>query len=149
MIEAEKYLEYGSKCINDGFYGLEEFGRRLLEIEHSIFPGFPYYNSVGLIIKGGICSICGASFAHCDHMQEMIYWGRVCKIINPENITLDHSAIVEIPKDRRCIITEISDENGHMIDYFTWEIAREAKPEEKGERIISGVLFNNNELDIN
>lgn len=147
LIEAEKYLEYGIKCV-DGHYGLEEYGKKLIEIEHSIFPGFPYYNSMGIIIKGGKCSICGQPFTKCKHIEEKIYWGRVCRIIEPEKIDIDHSAIVKIPKDRRCIITEISDEEGSMINYFTWDRSKKLPEDKRGERIISGVLFYNKELDI-
>ncbi|ACF44814.1 hypothetical protein Ppha_2655 [Pelodictyon phaeoclathratiforme BU-1] len=47
--------------------------------------------------------------------------GRLCQRADREIVRVDHIAFVENPRDRRCIITKTSDDEGNEIDYFTWE----------------------------
>lgn len=147
LIESEKYIEYALR-INGNHFGIVEFQERLNDIERVVFPGFPLYNSPGLIISGGQCSICGAPMDKCDHIEEMIYWGRVCKRINPKLVSLDHSALVEVPKDKRCIIAEFTTDDGYYQDYFTWEKKNRVEPSKKKDRIFKSIIFNNNQLDL-
>lgn len=74
LIEAQKYTEYALR-IEGNHYGIDDFQQRLNDIEKVVFPGFPLYNSPGLIISGGQCSICGLEMDSCQHIEEMIYWG--------------------------------------------------------------------------
>lgn len=147
LIESQMYTEYALQ-VEGNHYGINEFQQRLNDIERVIFPGFPLYNSPGLIISGGKCSVCGLDIDSCEHIEEKIYWGRVCKRLSPNLLNMDHSALVENPKDKRCIITEITTDDGFYQDYFTWEKKNRVEPSAKKERIIKSVIFNNKQLDI-
>lgn len=67
----------------------------------------------------GQCSICRSGFNECEHIEGYIYMGRLCRRINRKPIKIDHSAIVENPCDKRCIINSIVDDDGNKIDYMT------------------------------
>lgn len=47
--------------------------------------------------------------------------GRLCQRIDRKIVRFDHFALVKNPRDRRCIFTKISEDDGQEIDYFTWE----------------------------
>ncbi len=83
-----------------------------------IFPGWVMYNSPGFTETIGGCSICKQKFTSCNHIEGKVYSGSLCYRINRKIIDIDHSALVESPKDKRCIITELSDDEDNMIDYF-------------------------------
>jgi hypothetical protein len=145
LIDAQEYLSYAFRASDNG-YGLEDFKKRLNKIEEVIFPGFPLYNSIGLHFKGGTCSVCGEEFSECGHIEDMIYFGIVCKRLKIEEVDIDHTAIVENPKDRRCIITEFEFTPGKMYDYMTKKFLRD-KSEENG-KTMAGVFLKFSELDL-
>lgn len=61
-------------------------------------------------------------------------------------------ALVEKPKDRRCIITKVSTDDGYMKDYMTLKILdKKAKEDGNNENHmnIECILMTTNTLDIN
>ena len=147
LIDAQEYLAYAKRAASSGF-GIDDLVDKLTKVEEAIFPGFPLYNSLGLTLKGGICSVCGKKLEECEHIEEKIYYGVVCKRIKIESIEIDHTAIVTDPRDRRCIISEFEDENREIRDYITWKVLRK-KPTTDGQgKLISGVLYNMKDLDL-
>lgn len=147
LIDAQEYTAIALK-IND-YEGVRNLEENLQHIEKSIFPGWTLYNSPGWTESIGECSICGSNFVECDHVENQIYMGNLCLRINRQVIDIDHTALVENPRDRRCVITEISNDEGEMINYFTWEKTGEKK--ELGEDAsmrTKCVLFTFSELDL-
>jgi len=79
----------------------------------------------------------------------MVYWGRLCVRIHPEIVKLDHISLVEEPRDKRCVITEFTDDNGYYKDYMTWRKMK--KTEEREEGTIGNVvsrIFSNDLLEV-
>lgn len=120
LIDGQEYIKVALK-IND-YEGVRFIEELLINIEKSIFPRTPLYLSSGHIETIGKCSICKNNFNLCDHIENKIYMGQLCQRIEKKIIKCDHVALVKNPKDRKCIITERSDEDGNMIDNFTGEI---------------------------
>lgn len=118
LIDAQEYVSIALKIHDyEGVYNLENL---LKSAEESIFPSMSY-NSLGIIETIGKCSICLDSFSLCNHIENHIYMGCLCQRIDREIIKVDHTALVKNSRDRRCIITKISDDDGIEIDYFTRE----------------------------
>lgn len=148
LIDAQEYLSYALR-VSDNGYGIEEFRERLQQIEKVIFPGFPLYNSLGLVVKGGVCSVCEKPLELCEHIEDEIYSGTVCKRIRITDLEINHSAIVTNPKDRRCIITEFEFSPGKIHDYMTLRFLRDKENHDKENgTAMSGVLYNMNDLDL-
>lgn len=149
LIDSQEYYSIAIKAVKDTDY-LDNFIAHLKNIENSIFPGFSKYNSVGLIILGGECSICGKDLDNCLHLEDKVYMGRLCRRIKYEIVEMDHTAFVDNPKDRRCIITHISTDDGYYKDYFTWEKTEKIKDEEKQDNdglIVQSVVSNLNNIE--
>jgi hypothetical protein len=106
----------------DDYEGIRFIEALLISIENSIFPSFSYL-SRSCITTIGNCSICKDDFNLCNHIENEIYMGKLCQRTDKKIIECDHLAIVENPKDRRCIITEYSDKDGNIIDKFTGRIS--------------------------
>ncbi len=124
LIDTSEYISIAMKA-GDGGIGLEEFLSKLQNVEDVIFPGYKVYQSIGAVITGEECSICGKPFYECDHLDGKVYWGHLCVRINAKTIKGNHIALVENPRDRRCIITEISTKDGWYKDYMTSRKIRE------------------------
>ncbi len=147
LIDAQEYLLVALR-IEGNHYGIEDLQTLYENIEKIIYPGWPLYNSVGYLEKGGECSICGKQYGDCEHLEGIIYMGRLCRRINAEPITMDHIAMVESPSDKRCIIQWITTEDGRKRDYITWKLTDEKidNPEGKG-MMLGGVMLNLNMLE--
>lgn len=124
LIDAQDYISVALRASNK-HRGINEFSEHLYKIERIVFPQWPYYNSPGIIKKGGECSICGKEYGSCEHIEDFVYMGRLCRRINQNIVKFDHGSIVESPKDKRCIIRYISTEDGKKQDYITWKILDE------------------------
>lgn len=148
LVDAQEYLEVALRIDGD-HYGINDLFDVLQQIERLIFPGWPLYNSCGFIERGGKCSICNEKFGNCEHLEGIVYMGRLCQRINREFVRFDHSALVKNPYDRRCIIQWISTDDGKKRDYITWGVTDEDVHSENGSMPFGGVLFNNNTLDFN
>lgn len=130
LIDTSEYISIAMKA-GDGGIGLDEFMSKLQNVEDVIFPGYKLYQSIGALITGEECSICGKQFYECDHLEGKVYWGRFCARINAKTIKGNHVAFVENPRDRRCIITEISTKDGWYKDYMTSRKTRKIEDSKK------------------
>ncbi len=147
LIDAQEYLSYAIKSFDNGI-GINEYKAHLKKIEDSIFPSFPLYNSLGLKIRGGVCSICNEPLEICEHIEGEIYMGSVCIRTDVSEIEIDHSAFVENPKDRRCIITEYELCPGKIHDYITLKYIRDKDVSTSDGLKTTAVLYNMNDLDL-
>lgn len=145
LVDAQEYISIALK-IRD-YEGIRNFEKRLQGAEESLFPGWKFYNSPGFVETIGNCSICSKLFSLCDHIENQIYMGKLCQRVNRSIIRADHFALVENPRDRRCIITKISEKGGQEVDYFTWEATGKKKDNVDGMRIES-IMFKLPTLDV-
>jgi len=79
--------------------------------------GSGVYSSPEVLIKKTKCSICHLDFRDCDHLQGVLYNGKICKIMG-EDIEFHGSALVSEPRDRRCRIWPFNAEkeaNGSLL----------------------------------
>ena len=106
---------------------------RLDILERFLFPPQRYL-SIGLLVHGLTCSVCGEDYEKCDHISGRPYWGRFCAML-PQRIEADHTAIVDIPADKRCRIAFVSD-GGRKRNRMTWALTEEPMD----DRTISGIL---------
>lgn len=127
--------------------GDENLKSRLKAAETSLFPGWNIFNSPGFVETIGNCSICSSSFIDCEHLENEIYMGSLCQRVDRNIIEIDHFAFVKNPRDRRCIVTKISDTDGNEIDYFTWEKTGKIVENDDGLHI-ECILFSIPVLDI-
>lgn len=145
LVDAQEYISIALK-IKD-YEGVRNLEKRLQGAEESIFPGWSLYNSPGFVETIGNCSICGESFSLCDHVENQIYMGQLCQRIDRKIVRADHFAFVKNPRDRRCIITKISEDDGQEIDYFTWEKTGKKKDNSDGMHA-EAILFKIPTLDV-
>jgi hypothetical protein len=115
---------------HDGFLHLEQHYKKLLAIEHLVFPPQVFVSS-GFIVRHQECSICGAEYGECQHLVGKPYMGKFCHII-ARDIELDHVSIVEHPADKRCRVQQFDAEGGTR-NRMTWRV--EAKKETHNETI--------------
>ncbi|WP_017850579.1 hypothetical protein [Leptospira interrogans] len=102
-------------------------------------------------MSGGQCNICKAKYHSCDHIEGMIYKGRLCRQINTTIPDINHTAIVQNPRDRRCIPLNVETSTNKWKDIFTQtesNIPKESdkSPRHQGKRI-SFIVFNNKRID--
>ena len=145
LVDAQEYISIALK-IKD-YEGVRNLEKRLQAAEESIFPGWSLYNSPGFVETIGNCSICGELFSLCDHVENQIYMGQLCQRIDRNIVRTDHFAFVQNPRDRRCIITKISEDDGQEIDYFTWEKTGEKKDNSDGMHA-EAIMFKIPTLDV-
>ncbi|MCE0459937.1 hypothetical protein [Pseudomonas uvaldensis] len=110
--------------------------KRLDLFSHGLFRPDMIFTSPGIIESIGDCSICGLPFQKCDHSEGDIVMGRFCQRINRKIIHADHSAIVENPKDRRCIFTSSFNLDNVSIDFFSREPTPQSRANNTYEAII-------------
>lgn len=145
LVDAQEYISIALK-IKD-YEGVRNLEKRLQGAEESIFPGWSLYNSPGFVETIGNCSICGELFSLCDHIENQIYMGQLCQRIDRNIVRANHFALVKSPRDRRCIITKISEADGKEIDYFTWDKTGNKKDNSDGMRA-EAILFKIPTLDV-
>jgi hypothetical protein len=134
LIDSQEYIFVALRITNSHF-GLREYLENLEKIETTIFPKFPVYNSVAFVeADSGQCSICKSSYGSCEHVEGYVYLGSLCQRINRRPIEFNHTALVEVPRDRRCIITKFTESDGITKDYIT------GKTLATGENLPGGTL---------
>lgn len=151
FVDAEEFLDYAA-LQKEKLFGLENYHQHLVHMRKYLFPQWKIFNSPGIIESIGDCNICNIQYGECDHIEGLLYSGIVCQRINREFIRADHSALVEKPKDRRCIITKVSTDDGYMKDYMTLKILdKKAKDDGNKENHmnIECILMTTHTLDIN
>ena len=147
IIDAQEYVSIAIRAANDDI-GLDGFMNHLKSAETVLFPGYARYNSVSAFIRGGTCSVCRKPFGECQHVEGLVYWGRLCVRIHPEIVAVDHVALVEEPRDRRCVITEVETKDGYCRDYMTWRITEKAEKHTNCVARFKSILFSNKLLEI-
>ncbi len=155
LIDTQEYFQYALRAFRvSGFASdsaiesLLEYKKKLLAVEDVIFHRYPVYLSCGFRTKEGTCSICAQPIDSCEHIEEYVYMGRICKRILTENnyVAIDEISLVTNPKDRRCIITYYHKEDT-CIDYIT----RKKLPKKKDastDRVFGGIANSKTQLDI-
>jgi hypothetical protein len=147
LVDAQEYAIVAIRA-SDNHYGINNYIHQLEMIEKTIFPGWNLFNSSGFIETCGDCSVCGQEYGNCDHLEGLVYMGTLCRRVNRKVIELNHTAIVEVPHDRRCIVTKISTDEGKMRDYMTWNILDEsAEIPEDSIGTTEGIIFTFDKLD--
>lgn len=148
LVEAQEYIFYALRRKGESI-GVEEFQEKLKNTETTIFPGFPRYQSAGLIVEGGVCSVCGEPLEACPHIEEEIFLGTVCRRVGVKILEVNHVATVEVPRDRRCIPTEFEFEPGKIFDYITLRYLRDkgSGPNSEGKHM-RAVLYAMGDLDL-
>jgi hypothetical protein len=128
LIDAEDYLKVCTSFmkkyppINEGeSHGLDGLYMTTENFANLLFPKHALFNSPGMIESIGVCSVCSLSFILCEHVEECIYDGIYCQRVDREILEVNHMALVEFPRDRRCIINTRHDKDGYMIDVFSRE----------------------------
>lgn len=120
LIDAQEYINVALQLADYDL--IRDLQKLTYSMEECLFPGWTYYSSPGITESAGECSICNKLITECDHIEGLVYWGALCRRINIKILGTNHVALVKMPKDKRCIIAEISDDDSNkMLDYFTWE----------------------------
>jgi len=120
----------------------------LTDARRVLFPENMVFNSPAFRSTVGDCSICRSSFNTCDHIEDFIYSGRLCRRINISILEANHSAIVKNPRDPRCIMTERSDEAGRMINMLSLELTGEESERSNDAMHVKGILLSTKSLDV-
>lgn len=152
LIDAYDYIDIAAKAGaktnvppgEDGMLGTAKIRQNIESIELALFPSHGKYNSPGLLETIGKCSVCDCSFFECDHIEGEIYMGSYCQRVSRELIDLEHFALVDNPRDRRCIFTSRHDEAGVAIDCFSGE----PLTEKIDSNTYQGILFYMGGLDL-
>jgi hypothetical protein len=145
LVDAQEYKDVA--LMTQDYPGIRRLEEALINMEQVLFPHSRLYNSPGFLETIGDCSICGKPFSACTHVENWIYMGKLCRRINRKVLEALHSALVEHPRDRRCIITKHSNDEGRMIDRLTLEDVG-PRSREGDEMLIEGVMFHPGELDL-
>jgi hypothetical protein len=107
-------------------YDGEKYLERLELLEKAFFPP-QTFNSIEATVQSSKCSICGQEYGDCTHVIGRPYMGQICYRIFAKVQYEGLSILVENPADKRCRITEFSDDNGYMRDALTLRIANQTK----------------------
>jgi hypothetical protein len=107
LVEAQEHACLGLRT-PAGSSGVAGYVGRLSVLEETLFPVLQFM-SAGLTHEGGTCSICGQPFTACSHVAGRIYCGRVCAEVELCAVTPDHAALVKVPQDKRCYVTQYTD----------------------------------------
>lgn len=146
LMDAIDYKDIALR-IND-YEGIRIHGALLADARRVLFPENMVFNSPAFRSTVGDCSICGAPFQSCDHIEEFIYSGRLCRRINISVLEANHSAIVKNPRDPRCIMTERSDEAGCMVNMLSLELTGEQRERSDEAMHVKGILLATKSLDV-
>ncbi|MEZ2417278.1 hypothetical protein [Luteibacter sp. RCC_6_2] len=137
LVDAQEYC--ATALLAKDHNGAQTLHGVLGRMESCLFPAFKIFNSAAYIETAGDCSICGQPFGDCDHIEGLIYWGRLCRRANVRIIEADHVSLVTHPRDRRCIITSHSNDDGRMVDVMSLEVTGDVELE-------PGVLMHANSI---
>ncbi|MCG9890498.1 MAG: hypothetical protein MH252_05445 [Thermosynechococcaceae cyanobacterium MS004] len=136
LVDAQEYTVWSYRAAPYNKMLLSRY-EDLLLLEKAYFPKMVYL-SMGATVSNGKCSICGSLIDECDHLEGLPYMGRICQIVDYNVVNVNHIAMVDEPRDKRCILLSFSDEKKeNMIDRFTKEPIGKIKPE---DRLKQGLL---------
>jgi hypothetical protein len=130
-IDAEDYLKVALRALaqlggvlqDRHERAFSELHERLIRLDHAVFPLMKFC-SAGLTYSSARCSVCHEDISMCEHIEGYIYCGRVCSMVNLEDVVMNHVALVENPKDRRCVLTSIPWDDVER-DSMTHEVVRQ------------------------
>ena len=146
LIDAQSYVKYALK-VPMKEYGINEFSKRLYDIEMTLFPRLQFVSS-GLIIQGGVCSICNLKIELCNHIEDNIYRGIVCTKYSVDTVEVNHIALVERPEDKGCYLSEL-EHDGEMLDVFSYQRSKTKKKTNMPEALnTTAILLRELKLDI-
>lgn len=145
LIDAQEYLSIALKV--NSYEGIINFQSQMISAENTLFSGSKYYLSSGFIETVGKCSICKMPFTVCEHIENEVYMGEFCQRIERKMLSIDHVAFVDNPRDRRCIITSMSDDEGNEINRFTLENTGKKFDNQYGSHF-EGLVFGITTLDL-
>lgn len=153
LMDAQDYASVALRVpVRGHAWGIDRHAERLAEIERVVFPGWPVFLSPGIIEDGGECSICGSRYAECDeHVEGLVYAGRLCDRVNRMMIEGNHVALVQAPRDRRCIIRHVSTDDGRKRDYITGRILDDKFDRHECDEhhlVLDAVILNQKRLDL-
>lgn len=138
LVDSQEYLAIALKI--NSYEGALNLQKSLKSAEELLFPKWEKYLSCGFIETVGKCSICHNLFTICDHIENEIYMGNICRRIDRKIVEIDHLALVSHPRDRRCITIKMSDDEGNEIDSFTLEKTGKRLDNSKGQNF-QGIIF--------
>ena len=122
LIDAYDYIDVARIFLNKyklQSEGLDAFTHRIKSLEKVIFPTHHLFLSPGAKETLGNCNICGGEYFECEHIEREIYNGMLCLRINRKILEANHIALVENPRDRRCIISTIQNTDGTKVEIFS------------------------------
>lgn len=146
LMDAMEYKDIAIR-IKD-YEGIQKHEVLLTRARQLLFPEEMVFTSPAFRSTIGDCSICGAPFQSCSHIEDFIYSGRICRRVNFEILEANHAAIVKNPRDPRCIITERSDDDGNMINILSLELTGEKRDNNHEAMHLTGIIFTTKPLDI-
>ena len=120
---------------------LEKRYSHLVIVERHVFPPQSFM-SAGFTCGESTCSICGEMYGTCPHLEGLPYMGVFCQRIL-SNPRIDHTALVDVPNDKRCRVTHIGVKGGYR-NKMTGVIEPEKiRPEEEAEHLhtVKSILY--------
>lgn len=152
LIDAQEYASIALRVPLRGAWGIDRHAERLAEIERLVFPGWPRFLSPGMVEDGGDCSVCGRKYIDCEeHVEGLVYGGRLCDRVNRKVLEGNHVALVESPRDRHCIIRYVSTDDRRKKDYITGKVLDERfDGHDSGEKHLraDAIILNTKRLDL-
>lgn len=132
LVDAQDYLSIADRASGQPD-GTDRLRKRMDLLESVLFPRQSFV-SPGIRYKSGDCNICGERFDRCEHEEDVVYGGLLCREINRRGFQGYEVSFVDSPKDRRCRVTAIEDDEGMMVDTMTGE----RKPPAEADVVVEG-----------
>jgi hypothetical protein len=102
---------------------------RLYALERLLFSK-QLFMSVGFITDESECSICHAVYGECDHIKGRPYMGQFCaRVVTKASVR--EISFVEVPADKHCRVTSITDNDGVARDPLSLEPLSDESGNEK------------------
>ena len=102
---------------------LQAYSERLHAIEELVFPP-QVFLSVGGIIRGSRCSVCGEEYEECPHVKGRPYMGELC-VREITDFEVREGSIVDTPANKHCRVIRLTDEEGVKRNWMTWREVEE------------------------
>ena len=111
--------------------------QHLLLVEKVVFP-FQMACSSGYTYHEAFCSICNERYGECSHVSSQIYMGRICRRVIKNCVLVENSLVLK-PHDKRCRVTEYS-ENGKVYCTLTRRELPQSKPVDPSSKFVTGIF---------
>jgi len=110
---------------------------KLLTIEKVVFPP-QVFMSPGMLVERFECSICGKTYADCEHIEGESYNGEFCNRVADEIGAMREVSIVDEPADKKARVMFFSTDDGMVRNRMTWKKS-EPDPEQHPELTDDGM----------